>query len=293
MTYQRILCPIDFSDGSRAAMHVACRLALELEVALELAHVFHLPPLTVAGEYPIVPESIDLLVGDAEKLLADAAHEAVARKIPKVSTAFLRGVPWNEIVATASADAAHTLIVMGTHGRTGVSRLLVGSVAEKVVRHAGCDVLVVRPDGSERSFAHALCPIDFSEPSKAAAARAAQLVAPRGTITLLHVVEIPSAYSNRARLEPPAAQVERAAQLLDAFAAELRATTTARVITSVRVGDPGAMILAAIDADPTIELAATGSHGRTGIRRVLLGSVAEKIVRYSPRASLVVHASGR
>ncbi len=290
MSYQRILCPIDFSDGARAAIQVAAHLAADRGAELVLAHTFHLPPFAGAGEYPVAPETIDLLVTDAEAMLADAAVEARRGGATQVSTKLLRGVPWSEIV---SAGAASDLIVMGTHGRTGVGRFLIGSVAEQVVRHASCDVLVVRAGATAEPYAHVLCPVDFSEPSRAAVQRAAEMVSRRGSITLLHVVELPTVYSHRVRLPAPTGLAEQAAKLLETWAAPLRAKGVEHVVTAVRTGDPSAEILAAISADATIDLCVTGSRGRTGIRRMLLGSVAEKAVRLARCACLVVHAGDR
>jgi len=132
-------------------------------------------------------------------------------------------------------------------------------------------------------FGHVLCPIDFSDSSHHALALAADLAGPRGRgITLLHVIEMPVTFSG----EPPVTGyhenlVGRARKVLDKWAAELRAKVSVPVTTRTVVGFPGAEILATLDADPTLDLVVVGSHGRTGFRRVLLGSVAEKIARHA------------
>jgi len=174
-------------------------------------------------------------------------------------------------------------VVIGTHGRTGLARILLGSVAEKVVRHAPCPVLAIRPDDEPKPFTHALCPTDFSEDSRQAIDFAAELVQPSGTgITLLHVIEAPVSYSGELPDPDLIRELDRrSAAQLEAWAARLRSMSSIPVTTRCRVGWPGAEILAAVDHDPSIDLVVMGSHGRTGIKRALLGSVAEKVVRHA------------
>lgn len=119
---QHILVATDFSDSADAALDVAIQYAWSFRARLHLVHVF------AAGEL------------DVTQLLADAA--ARAEPEVSVSVAGTAGDPAQEILRYASRQPVD-LIVVGTHGRTGVSRLLLGSVAERVVRGAGCPVLVV------------------------------------------------------------------------------------------------------------------------------------------------------
>jgi len=87
----------------------------------------------------------------------------------------LHGVPWDQIVEAAREDPTVDLIVMATHGRSGLARVLLGSVAEQVIRHALCSVLAARAPGGVQPFRKVLCPIDFSEESRHALERAAEL----------------------------------------------------------------------------------------------------------------------
>jgi nucleotide-binding universal stress UspA family protein len=80
-----------------------------------------------------------------EKKLAAWKADAQKLGVPEVATELRRGTPWDEVVSAARADAAVDLIVLGTHGHTGLPRALLGSVAERVVRHAPCSVMMVRP----------------------------------------------------------------------------------------------------------------------------------------------------
>lgn len=149
MTFSKILCPVDFSEGAREAMRVAAGMARGPGATLVLVYVWQ--PLAWMTDYFGIPLSSDALV-EAEKAEESklAAWKAEAQKlgVPAVETELRRGSPWDEIVSAARDDAAVELIVMGTHGRTGLQRSLLGSVAERVVRHAPCSVMVVRPRAS-------------------------------------------------------------------------------------------------------------------------------------------------
>jgi nucleotide-binding universal stress UspA family protein len=289
MTFHKILCPVDFSAGSLHAMQLAVRIATASDAELVLSHAWHLPAVAYGGEYPVAPEAIQTLIDDDERGLLEAARDAAALGAKRVKTAFTSGMPWEQITEMLRADPAFDLVVMGTHGRTGVGRILLGSVTERVVRHSPCSVLAVRDGAAAKPFGHVLCPIDFSESSRHAVELAASLVAPGGAgITLLHVVEVPVSYSG----EPPVAGFvddldRQGSRLLEQWATELRAKVSVPVTARSRIGSPGVQTLAVLDETPSFDLVVTGSHGRTGLRRVLLGSVAEKILRHAPCPVLV------
>jgi nucleotide-binding universal stress UspA family protein len=292
MTFQKILCPIDFSPGSQHAMRVAVRLAAASDAELMLTHVWYLPPLAYGGEYPIAPDAVQLLVDDDERGLAEAAAEASQLGAKRVTTKLLTGVPWDRIVDMLRGDAAIDLVVMGTQGRTGLGRILLGSVAENVVRHAPCPVLVTRASDAEKPFDHILCPVDFSDSSQQAVELAAKLAAPGGAgITLLHVLELPVSYSGEPLVPGFVEDLDKhSARLLEQWATELKAKVSVPVTARTRIGSPGAQILAAQDGDPTFDLVVMGSHGRTGLRRVLLGSVAEQVIRHAGCPVLVTRS---
>jgi nucleotide-binding universal stress UspA family protein len=139
--FRNILCPIDFSPCSRHALTVATELAKSSEGSLTIAHVWQTPAYG-SPDAPLSGDVIQSYIDDAERSLADWTAIATANGVSARSK-LVRGVAWNEIVRFA-ADSQTDLIVMGTHGRTGLKHVLIGSVAEKVVRHAPCAVLVLR-----------------------------------------------------------------------------------------------------------------------------------------------------
>jgi nucleotide-binding universal stress UspA family protein len=292
MAFKKILCPIDFSVGAKHAMRVAIRMANEADAELVIAHAWHMPAIAAASEFPLPADSVQRMIADEERGLEQAVREARELGAKRVTPLFLTGLPWHEIVETAQNDRAFDLIVIGTRGRTGFARVLLGSVAENVIRHAPCPVLATRTPGGLVPFDRILLPLDFSESSLRAAKLAAGLAKPQGRgITLLHVIEVPITYSGDLPEEELLEEIDRqASQHVARVATMLRETVKAPIETRIRIGHPGAQILGALDEDGAFDLIVMGSHGRTGIRRVLLGSVAEKVVRHAPCPVLVERA---
>ena len=147
-SFKSILCPVDFSANSRHALAVAADLAKLWDATLTIAHVWQ-PPMYGSPDAPIAGTVIQSLVDDADRMLDEWEAGVKSEGLRTTRTKITTGVPWHEILELAKGATAD-LIVMGTHGRTGLKHVLIGSVAEKVVRHATCDVLVVR--GSQPSF---------------------------------------------------------------------------------------------------------------------------------------------
>lgn len=146
--FQKILVPVDFSEPSREAVRQAVGLATSLGASLTLLNVVRTPQVTSAEIGMGIPPGPLLAVTEEEIAGAVARQlELMGRtEVPaevKVYTLVRRGFPATEIVEEAR-DGGHDLVVMGTHGHTGVSRVLLGSVAERVVRHCHVPVLVTR-----------------------------------------------------------------------------------------------------------------------------------------------------
>jgi universal stress protein A len=139
---KKILVPIDFSDCAKKALRYAIPLAEEHEATLTLLHV--VPSTYTAGEYGRFDYEAFAaeMRRSAAKQLATLAVDEVGEKV-SAETLVRTGSPAGEIIATAKSVAAD-LIVMSTHGRTGLKHIFLGSVTEHVVRHAPCATLVVR-----------------------------------------------------------------------------------------------------------------------------------------------------
>jgi len=140
----KILHPTDFSECAEEARGEAIRLARGLGAELIVLHVAVEAPLYSEG---LMRKGELQKVYEAQRRWSEQTLEALAAKVREAGVAarwtVSTGVPFKEIVKAAAAEQAD-LIVMGTHGRTGLDRLLLGSVADRVIRSAGCPVLTVR-----------------------------------------------------------------------------------------------------------------------------------------------------
>jgi|SRR5579884_3144854 nucleotide-binding universal stress UspA family protein len=137
LNIQTILHPTDYSEHSAYAFRIACSLARDYQAKLVLLHVA-LRSVTIEGEAAIAPRSEEYFQAEREKLEGISVPTEI-----RVERQVVEGAPAEEILSAAQTMKAD-LIVMGTHGRTGLSRLLMGSVAEQVLRKAPCPVLTVR-----------------------------------------------------------------------------------------------------------------------------------------------------
>lgn len=293
MRFHKIVCAIDFSPGSDAAVQTAARIADEHGAELVLAHAWYVAPASASLDHSLIRQ----IANEAERVLEATRKLVAAAGSTRVSAKLLVGVPWHALVELAEHELDIDLLVLGARGRTGLARFLLGSVSEKVLRHAPCSVLIVRPGTPPTPFAHAAVAIDFSVDAEHATELASALVEPSGEITLIHATESPTSEVRDSSIAALVRDLaDGANQRLEVAADELRQRASARVTTTLIDGrSPGARLVEAIESDPTLDLVITGSHGRTGIRRVLLGSVAERIARHTAIPVLVsrsrVHTS--
>jgi nucleotide-binding universal stress UspA family protein len=142
MEYKRILCPVDFSDISTRVLQIAADLANRFGADLHVIHVFQLPATTIMEAVYEDPANMEDKI---KKRLNDKLKEFVQEtKKPdvKITTGVYKGIPDVEIITAARENQAD-MIVMGTQGKTGLSHVLLGSVAERVIRHAEVPVLTV------------------------------------------------------------------------------------------------------------------------------------------------------
>ena len=148
---KRILVPTDFSENGRKALELALHLARKFGAKITLLHIFELPAAAGQNIYHFLSKDLEesrqeiygLFKSGSEEALEDLVRQFSEAKVSIEPLLIERGVPFEEVIRTAKALAVD-LIVMNTHGRTGIPHLLIGSVAEKVVRKAPCPVLTVR-----------------------------------------------------------------------------------------------------------------------------------------------------
>jgi nucleotide-binding universal stress UspA family protein len=147
-TFRKILVPIDFSEHSRHAVQVAAELAKACGASLTLLHAYVIPAYALPEGFVFASaQAVAELMQQSQDALDRMKLVALAAGATQVELLLAEGAAFTEIVRVA-AEKQHDLIVMGTHGRTGLAHAFLGSVAEKVVRRAPCAVLTVRLPGA-------------------------------------------------------------------------------------------------------------------------------------------------
>ena len=294
---QRILAPTDFSGQSLAGVRYAKNLRLKCGSSLVLLHVIEPTPLMAGGESFVLAQSDSEGAAWALKELAKLARREVADK-KQVTSLVRTGKPFHEIT-TEAGESQVDLIVIATHGYTGAQRVLLGSTAECVVRHAPCPVLTVRQHNApgrvrqipQLKLRKILVPLDFSNLSKAALPWATFLAAQfRAEIVLLNVVEkFPIDYLLGGELmnHTIVPLMKQSEADLEGIASGLSQSTGVNLSAVVREGRPYEEICAAAKA-LAADLIVLTTHGYTGLKHVWLGSTAERVVRHALCPVLVV-----
>lgn len=146
--FRKLLVPVDFSEHSARAVSVAAELARSSGGTLDLVHVYDVVAYPVPEGYALfTPQQLERLFAEIQQRLAEMKALAQAEGAPRVETHLREGITDADICQLAR-EGSFDLIVMGTHGRRGLSHVLLGSVAERVLRAAPCPVLTVRAVGT-------------------------------------------------------------------------------------------------------------------------------------------------
>lgn len=284
--YDSILLPVDGSEHASKIVTHAAELAQRTGATIDVVYVAD----TTKDSVTVVDGNvIDALERVGESVVSDVAETLEAQRV-EFGSDIVQGSPAPAIVDYAE-KYDHDLLVMPTHGRTGISRYLLGSVTEKVVRLSDIPVLTARMESDERltfPYENILIPTDGSPVSNAAAKHGLALAAALdATVHVLSVVDDTSmgpdlrSVLSEAELEKPAVSavedVETAARGYD----------LADVKTSVEHGSPAEVITEHIESSD-IHAVVIGTSGRRGVDRILLGSVAEKTVRSSSAPVITV-----
>jgi nucleotide-binding universal stress UspA family protein len=283
----RIVCPVDFSEPSRHALEHADALARWYCVPLVVVHA-------LAPEPEVVPALELITVGPgaarepALRPVHQAVHDFVADVVPAADRASIAvEVGWPASIIVKEAAVPGTLIVIGTHGRHGLERLMLGSVAESVLRTVSCPVMTVPPRSSTTShlpLKTLVCAVDFSPASEQAFALALSM-AKEGdaSLTLLHVLE---------NLSPPLAPPHTREFYSPEFAGDRKRDAVAalqRMIPTdaaewctpqviVRYGEPADSILS-IAADIHADAIIMGVRHRGKLDQMAFGSTTHEVLR--------------
>jgi nucleotide-binding universal stress UspA family protein len=286
---ERILCPTDFSKFAFRAADYAMALGRHYDAEVHFLHV--IPSALIQPEqYPYVAEAVPLTPEFRKRALERLDAFVALSKAEGVRTRFsvAEGAPVSAILEAAEADHA-SLLCLGTHGREGVERLVLGSVAEKVLRKARCPVLTVSEPGDERGpkkavFKDILCAVDFATLSLKAVEYCLSLAQESGgLLTLVNTVEwfpdeptwigIPNASDYRSQMEE---QVRT--RLEEIVPREAREWCEIQVV--VRSGKAYREILT-VARERKADLIAMGVRGRNPLDIMLFGSTTQHVVRHA------------
>ena len=283
-----LVCALDFSEGSEAALLRAADLAERFHARLHLLHVH--PLFEVAYGSAVQPEESE--EESRRRLRAFAEHVlggADAVDVLGPELAIRHGEEAVDAILRYAEETGADLLVTGTHGRRGVRHLIVGSVAEEVVRRAPCPVLTV-PSAARRTApgpdAPVLAPVDFSAPGRAALTRAKAFAARfDAPVELVHVLADAAPYPSF-YLESGVVPVSELGVLTEQAEAHLRR------FDAEAGGEPAAGYhvrsgaahheIAALAEEDGCGLIVMATHGLTGLKHALVGSVTERTLRHAP-----------
>jgi len=289
-----ILHPTDFSEPAGRALNLAGSLAHREGARLLVLHVAN-----------TLTDAVNVLLDDPSPDRQRQRLEQLQLEVPSVpfESRLAFGGAAAEILKTAQ-ETGCDLIVMGTRGRKGLGRLLMGSVAEQVVRNALCPVVTVNSpsrepaaqaevsSGTAAPIRTVLHPTDFSAPCAEAFRVACELAGDQtARLTVVHVAVPPPIGPITQPVPPPLPEdprgrLEELLRLAQALAPGLQADYR------VEKGDAAPRIVGAAQ-ETRCDLIVMGTHGRTGLGRVLMGSVAEQVLRTAPCPVVTVKAPAK
>jgi nucleotide-binding universal stress UspA family protein len=295
----RVIVPLDGSDTSEAALPHAIRLARTLGTPIVLVHVIDTSRIYDTHAIALLPDRMEM-----ERYLGDVAVRQGIESIVEIEVRY--GTPAFELAQLAELYPLG-LFVMSTHGRSGLSRVVMGSVADQIVRAGKTPVVVVRAEAVEPprdTYQNLLVTLDGSDLANQALPPAVDLARRSGaTLHLLRVVD-PLDVTMAAEYPPDATwrhpdeadqitndRVSVAQDELDRMAASLR-DRGLDVRTLVRVGQAASEILRAT-LETEADLVVMASHGRGGLRRLLMGSVTTSVIQSAMVPLLVAPAETR
>ena len=303
MSFKKILVAVDFSDESDVAIHRALDVARHTGAKLVLLHVGAVPDRPVgvpATMHTTVAEYLRLVEEDLaqDRTRLEEVRQRVSGQGVEVSHVVIDGIP-DRGIRSAADEIGADLIIMGSHGRTGIKRFLLGSVAERVVRLSKKHVMVARGEAKvSGGFKRILVATDFAETADATFDMALDLAAREATVDILHCWHLPPmSYPYYAPTKSASEVVISLRESVISGTAKLGRDLLERhkrddmTINFHQLEEaPAHGIQRWLDDQDKYDLVVTGSHGRRGAARLLLGSVAEFTVRHSPCSVLVAHA---
>jgi len=277
--YEDILLPFDGSDGAAEALHHAAEIAHWADATI---HLLFLADTTRDSVTVVQNQTVDALVQKGKDIVEEA-EKTLHTLGSDYGSDVVQGNPAPTIVEYAE-QYGHDLIVMPTHGRQGVSRYLLGSVTEKVVRLASVPVLTARMQPDEQlkfPYENVLIPTDGGAGAPRVAEYGLSLAAALdATVHVLSVVEERSLGVEMSSKDSQKRE-RAAADAVEDVVSEAESLGVTETVRHIEHGTPVQKILDTIDAND-IGAVVMGTTGKRGTDRILLGSVAEKTVRSAP-----------
>ena len=287
LRWKKILVATDFSPSADVALRSAERLAREAGGTLVVAHVVEpISPGYSTRRSTLAIEEIETVAEREARATLDKIVAASRRRGARIKGVLGVGKPWAAILEVAQKQGVEA-ICLGNSGRSLFGRLLLGSTAENVVRRSPLPVLVTRdaPIGTVRRI---LVPVTF-DPASRQALRVALEAFPAATkVTAIHVIVPASAFDPMVGILVPDEEATRS-ELRD----YLGQKTLGRARLEVGVTSDLTSGVLRCGEEEKADLIVISTHGRRGFARALLGSAAEKIVRYADRPVLVLPGPGR
>jgi nucleotide-binding universal stress UspA family protein len=297
--YKVIMVPTDGSGFDREAIRVALRIADQSGAKIRLVRVL------ASGSYFAMAATVDgtaiaaeLVNGERDRALSELyALAAECRATSKAEVIVdLHAGPIGDVLQGYARRNDVDLIVISTHGRSGISRLSLGSVTDSLIRHTTIPVLVVKPPTSylnpqvNEAFRRIVVPLDGSTLAEQILPRVLELAKLEDAeITLLNVL-LPHSYSQKEMVDPSLPwwdkDISQAQSYLFRIAGKLRRGRVV-VTTDIVIGENVAMAIGDFASREKADLIAIATHGRGGLARMIRGSVADAIM-HSARMSMLV-----
>lgn len=295
MQINQILVPTDFSENAQHAVDYAIEMAKQCSAKLHLLHTPVIPTyLLMDLSYSPGPEAVTRILNESQEAL-DKQANTIAEAGVEHFTAIREGTV-HEVIRDYAKEHDVDLVVVGTHGRTGVSKLMYGSVTERVIKTVHTPIIVVPPQDGKTRPTSVVVSYDFSGPAKRAAevAQAIHCAVP-GPLHLVHsYLDVWGEYTDRGAVVGEAAEKRREAlrlglqEMLEADAKQLFPGDAQNVETHLVTGDPAEGILE-VAADVGATLVCAGTTGKSGIERLLIGSVARRLLHDCKVPLLLTH----
>jgi len=299
--YTKLLVPLDGSESSEKVLPFARLLAASLNLPVEFLEVIDISAasLHIAADKA---RFLDALIDAGERAAKEYLEEIAARfSGMKVACTVERGSPAEAIIERAAADKG-ALIAMATHGRSGINRWLLGSVAEKVLRGSNNPLFLVRADGEginngAATIKSLIVPLDGSELAESVLPTVVEVAKNLALeVVLCRAYELAASayYGSEAYLpDYDAMLLELKVEVEEYLAKKVESLKAAGLtqVSAAALPGSGAEEIVRYGREHPDGLVAMCTHGRSGVSRWVLGSVTERVVRHASEPVLVLHAA--